>query len=290
MKITSTISLFFSLFNISPLFAYEIVIPTYLDGIHTKNPEQKYIKYNLTGSKENIPIAPKYEPNPKSVKSFMSSLIWTYVNNEKLKFLDLIEPKTKTEMQKIPEAEFQPIWQVMRNSKKHYIDHYFKKDGGFFVSWNAENIPTPRGLYLVNHNGKLRMKNFLAKKDDLDFQNIANYFTYRPIKPELATIEKKFNLKDSQYELKFTLNPDRPWIYIFKKNGDVWEAKVVVKDNLKETLKFSDDDPRDNKVLIKFKEVHFTKNVEHHLLVLNTNFPIKKVPIKFFPKENLLIK
>lgn len=178
----------------------------------------------------------------------------------------------------------------MSKVKDHYIDHYFIKNGGYFVSWNGKGLPTPRGLYLKKFKNTLKISEFSTTQKDREFQNIETYFQHRPLPIKKVSPTQSFSLKDPSYQLAFDVSKERPWIFLFKKENKMWVPKVALRDDMKEKLRFDDSDPSPGKILVKFKKVHFTQGINHEILVINSNFPMGPFPTRIFPHGNLVIK
>lgn len=283
-------TLFTSLFLTQNLLAFEIKVPVYLDGVSSQPGDGEFLSYKLKGSENPITVKANYRASIKTVEDFMANLFYLYKNDRKRDFLKQFEPDVRATMRKIPKAEFNATWEVMKKAKDHYIDHYFIKNGGYFVSWNAKNLPNPRGIYLKKGKQGLLIANFQTAQSDRSFQNIETYFQHRPIPIKRAEITKKFSLKDSDYELQFKVSKERPWIFLFKKENKMWVPKVAIKDNLKGKLKFDDMDSSEGKILIKFKKAHFTQGVTHDILAINSNFPMGTFPVSIKPQSNLQIR
>jgi hypothetical protein len=287
-----TLSILCILFHVSASHSadFEIKVPIYLDGVNTEGLDQEFVSYKLKGQSSPKKLKANYRSQIKTVEDFMSNLFYVYKNDRKKDFLKLFMPDIRKTIRQIPKSEFNDTWKVMSNAKNHYIDHYFQKNGGYFVSWNAEGIPTPRGVFLKKGKKGLQIANFITAKSDRAFQNIETYFQHRPLPIVRAEATKTFSLKDPNYELAFKTTKERPWIFLFKKEDKTWMPKVAIKDNFVGKLKFDDADPKEGRVLIKFKNIHFTKGVTHEILAINSNFPMGPFPVSIRPDANLIIR
>jgi len=276
--------LFFSLHSVHAKKYDHILVPSYMSGVKV-DPSQKGSHYSYDGGVVVNKDVRALDSN--GVEGFVKRLFRIYRNKDMKAFRELLTEKALSKMESLGRSVIMKEWQTLTNATEAKLRNYFPIEGGVIVSWEVGGIP--RGLFLVEKNNKFKIDDYHADSDNVSFHNRSLFFTYLPIKERPAEATKTFELSDPIYELVFEVEKERAILHLLKKNGDVWESKVQIKDNSIGKGRFDDLDPREGFIRIKFKKENFTQGKEHELLVLKSNFPIDKYPVSESQKPNLII-
>lgn len=223
------------------------------------------------------------------VQKFVAHVWRLYKSDNRKGFKALFTPKAKAKLAELGEKTFNREWSALSSKDNAKINSYFSMNAGVVVNWEVGGIP--RGLFLKKDSkNKLKVDVFAATSDDIAFHNRSLYFTYLPGQEKKAQIQKSFSLRDSDYTLSVKVESETPYVHIFKKEGERWEAKVSLRDNAVAKGRFDDSDARAGVVAIKFEKEHFTQDREHELLVLQSDFPMAYYPFELARDGNLILK
>tara|TARA_Y100000780_G_scaffold232581_2_gene267401 strand:- start:14917 stop:15786 length:870 start_codon:yes stop_codon:yes gene_type:complete len=276
--------LFFSLNFVSAKELKEIKVPSFMDGVK-KDPSQQDVYYSYDGGV--VVNKTVNELKKGGIEGFVKKLFLTYQSKDEKAFKTLFTEKALAQMESLGKSVIEKEWKTLTAAKNAYLRSYFNYKGGVVVSWKVGGVP--RGLYLIKQGESYKIDSFSAESEDASFHNRSLFFTYLPNKELPAKVLKSFSLSDSVYQLVIKTSKERPLLHILKKEKGVWKTKVLLKDNSVGKGRFDDLDPKDGVIKIKFSKTDFTQDIEHELLVLQSNFPLKRYPLEKAQSGNLFI-
>lgn len=276
MKITLTILTF----CLSRAFAIElketnVALPLGVPQLDTSalKKGQSEIKYTvkLFQNKDGDVIRPRISDN-KSIDEFMSTLIYSYKNQDEDLFKILINKKALKNFDTNSD-KFKDSFKYLQKIKKPHLKYVFEYNDGYIVSWSAIGLSSNRIIYLEK-NSKFEMHKLDIKEDDHLFWNMGLYFKYAPF--DSYTPKKVVAKKlDDKYKITLKVHELRNWVHIYSSKDRKIDV-ISVSDNYPNNKQHKDWDlnSKSMELMISSKEL---KQIGEDLRIVETSFPISEV-------------
>ncbi len=260
-----------------------IKVPSFMRGAEVvEGQSSAYLEYG-----GGVVVNKKVEALKKGkIELFIKKLWGVYKTGDKASFKKLFTDAGLAQLSELSAETFEKEWQALKEQNSAILNSYFDYQGGTVINWTIGKIP--RGLFVVNKNGKIKIDAFKAKKDDKEFHNRGLFFTYMPTEPRPAKIVAPLRPEEGKYTLTVEVDEERPRLHVFKRAKDKWKAVVSLADNEVGKGRFDDSDSRSGVISVKFEKEHFTGN-EVELLVLKSNFPMESYPFSLEREESFKI-
>ena len=173
--------------------------------------------------------------------------------------------------------EFEIEWKKLGTLQKPYLKYIFQHQDGFLLNWSAENFTSSRALFIKKIDNEFKITEKVITKDETSLQDITLYLEYAPLIYKQPKILKSFKSVQNEMTLILKLSPKNQWIHIFKKEDHKWKLIIALKDNDQDNFSFADNDNKEGIIQIIFRPEHFTKDLTHELLILESNFPMQDI-------------
>ena len=277
MKITLTLLMF----SLNLVYALEldevnVVLPLGLSQLD-KAPLKKgasEIKYKVKiYHNTNQNIIPIKKRDTKSLEGFMSSLVFSYKNQDLDLFKSLMNPKSAKTID-FDSEKFKNSFAFLKRIKKPHIKYAYEHLEGYILSWSAIGLLTERILYLKRVQGNFKMFDLASPKDDHKFWNLGLYFKFGPfdIYSPQSVNAKKF---DGNYKINLKINGFKNWIYIYSPT-DKKRNIIAVADNYANNKQYKDYDLNARAMELKINSKKL-KSMGKEIRVVESSYPLENI-------------
>lgn len=288
MKITLTL-LMFSLNLVYALELKEVNInlPIGLSQLD-KTPLKKgakEIKYQVklyhNTTQDIIPIKKK---DANSLEGFMSSLMYSYKNQDLDLFKSLMNPKSAKSID-FDSEKFKNSFAFLKRIKKPHIKYVYEHLEGYILSWSAIGLITERILYIRKFKGSYKMYDLAIPKDDHKFWNLGLYFKFGPFNiysPYSVNAQKS----DGNYKINLKINGFKNWIYIYSPT-DKKRNIIAVADNYANNKQYKDYDLNARAMELKINS-NTLKKMGKEIRVVESSYPLEGITNNAHKKSILI--
>jgi hypothetical protein len=289
MKFINYICLFVAIYSFhQTAFGVEVKLPIYVDGVKedTSALQGEYFVYEVRGRlDEMIGTIKRQEKNDK-IEHLMSNLWWAYKNKDKNLFQSLFSQKAKYELQKIPQSTFDIRFDQFSKVTAPIIEFYFEHSNGYVLKWKDKSSDLSEVLYVQRDKENYLFSSLKLTSEDKRFHNIATFLSYKKFNFSKAHLTKL----PSNDDLTVNIKSKNTYITFLKKNGQRWERRLFLKNNSINQYLLDDLDPSIEVVRIEFKQGLFEPNIQHEILVIESNFPLSFLPLSFTDEPQVKLK
>jgi hypothetical protein len=281
------------MFSLNLVFALElnkvdVILPlglAQLDKSILKDGENS-IKYStkLYTNKNQATIYPKVA-NTKTIDGFMSSLIYSYINQDQKLFKSLMNKKS-AKLIDFDSDKFQYSFDFLKKIKKPHLKYVYEYQDGYIVSWRAIGLITDRILFIKKVDRKFKMFDLAIPKDDHYFWNMGLYFKFGPFntyEPKSVKARKV----DNNYQLNVSINGFKNWIYIYSRN-DKKRKIIAVADNYANNKQYKDYNLDASAIELKVP-VKVFKEMGDDLRIVESSYPLEEISANA-DKESIKLK
>jgi hypothetical protein len=271
---------FLFIFSSQLLFAsdYElksemITIPSNVQGLSDGQSRTKDFSYNVKHylSKDGS-LIPVVKKDQKTIKSFMSLLIYAYKNQDIKLFKSLFSPKSRSKIN-INSPKVLSQLKAFSHFKRPYLKYILKYKDGYYVSYRDQILKNDRSLFLKKRKGKFFIEELNISEGEFLIHHYFIYTNFSPFKSNKIS-EASFN----KNILKLKLSKAKNYLYIFDKTQN--KILLKIQDNAYQNgLKDLDKKKKQIKVnLTKMK-------VKEDFYILETSYPMSYL----LPKQKKLL-
>lgn len=233
--------------------------------------EVKY-KVKLYQNNNQTVILPKII-NTNSIDGFMSSLIYSYIKQDKNLFKSLLSKQSAKALD-INSEKFQFSFEFLKKIKKPHLRYAFEYQDGYIISWSAIGLITDRIIFLKKVGNDFKMFNLSVAKDDDMFWNLGLYFKFAPFN-SYTPIQPVVKKVDTKYKINIKVHGFKNWIYIYSLSN---KRKIIaVSDNFANNKQYKDYNFNANAIELKIDENEF-KAMGKDLYIVESNFQLEGIP------------
>jgi hypothetical protein len=229
-------------------------------------------------------IIPPKLADTKTIDGFMSNLIYSYINQDKKVFKELLFEKSLAKID-LDSDKFSNSFDFLKKIKQPHLKYVYEYQDGYIVAWSAIGLITDRIIFLKKNDGKFKMHDLVIPKDDHLFWNMGLYFKFAPFdynRPKLSNMKKH----DSKYKINFEVKNFQNWIYIYSPNDK--KSIIAVSDNYPNNKPYKDYDLDPRKMELKI-DSNVLKKMGDDIRVVETSFPLETIP-KYIHKKSIKLK
>lgn len=277
MKITLTL-LMFSLNFVYALELNEVEVNLPLDIAQLdKSPLKEgdeFITYKLKlyQNTDQDVIQPKIMET-SSIQGYMSTLIYSYVNQDKKLFKSLMDSKSAKSID-INSDKFDFSFKFLKKIKKPHLRYVYAYKDGFIVSWSAIGLITDRILFLKKQKEDFKMYTLAVPKDDDLFWNMGLYFKFSPFKaytPKQPLVKKI----GTKIKIDIKVHDFKNWVYLFA--GDGKNGKLIgVSDNFPNNKQFKDYNLASKAIELKL-DINDLKKLGEKIKIVETTYQVERI-------------